>query len=32
MVHVTWGREVFFGVDGGKVLNNFFKLGVNIDS
>ena len=32
MVHVTWGREVSLGLDGGKVPNNFFKLGVNTDS
>ena len=32
MVHVTWGREVSSGLDGDKVLNNFFKLGVNTDS
>ena len=32
MVHVTWRREVSFGLDGGKVQNKFFKLGVNTDS
>ena len=32
MVHVTWGREVSFGLDGGKVPNKFFKLGVTVEA
>ena len=29
---MTWGGEVSFGLDGGKVPNNFFNLRVNTDS
>ena len=31
-MHVTWGREMSFVLDGGKVLNKSSKLGVNTDS